>query len=78
MSVNNEDIQALVDDSVDHAAVLLALLTSMTRDPTTAMATLLLASAAFAKSMGLPQQDLLQGTAAAFDSLEEGSHHAPH
>lgn len=80
MSVHDidEDIRAVVRDSADNATELLAYITSKTDNPMLAMTTLMLSSAIFAKSMDLPRAALLEGTAAAFDSVEEATPHATH
>lgn len=80
MSVNdiNEEVRAVVRDSADLSTDLLAYLTAQTDNPMLAMTTLLLSSAVLAKSIDLPRASLLEGTGAAFDSLEEGSPHVTH
>lgn len=80
MSVNdiNEEVRAVVRDSADLATDLLAYLTAQTDNPMLAMTTLMLSSAVMAKSIGLPREAYMEGTEAAFLSLEEGSQHVTH
>jgi hypothetical protein len=80
MSVNdiNEEVRAVVRDSADLATDLLGFLTGKTANPMLAMTTLMLSSAVMARSMGLPREAFLEGTEAAFLSLEEGSQHVTH
>ena len=80
MSVNNidDEIRAVVRDSADLSTDLLAYLTAQTDNPMLAMTTLMLSSAVLAKSIDLPRVSLLEGTGAAFDSLEEATPHATH
>ena len=80
MSVNdiNEEVRAVVRDSADLSTDLLGFLTGKTDSPMLAMTTLMLSSAVMAKSIGLPRQAYMEGTGAAFDSLEEGSQHVTH
>jgi hypothetical protein len=78
MDKEHEAIRALVRDSADMASELLDFTASKAKDPLLAMTSLLLAAAVFAKSTGMAREDLLAGTAAAFDSLEEVSPHATH
>lgn len=80
MSVNSidDEIRAVVRDSADLSTDLLAYLTAQTDNPMLAMTTLMLSSAVLAKSIDLPRQALLEGTGAAFDSLEEATPHATH
>ena len=80
MSVNdiNEEVRAVVRDSADLSTDLLVYLTAKTDNPMLAMTTLMLSSAVMAKSIGLPREAFLEGTEAAFNSLEEATHHATH
>jgi hypothetical protein len=80
MSVNdiNEEVRAVVRDSADLSTDLLGFLTSKTDNPMLAMTTLMLSSAVMAKSIGLPREAYMEGTEAAFLSLEEGSQHVTH
>jgi len=80
MSVHDidEEVRAVVRDSADLATDLLVSLTSKADNPMLAMTTLMLASAVMAKSMALPRAALLEGTGAAFDSLEEATPHVTH
>ena len=80
MSVNDIDneIRAVVRDSADLATELLGYLTGKSDSPMLAMTALMLASAVLAKSIGLPREAFLEGTEAAFLSLEEATHHATH
>jgi hypothetical protein len=78
MSVLDDEVRAVVRDSADLAPDLLAHLTSKTDNPMLAMTTLMLSSAVLAKSIGLPREAFMEGTGAAFDSLEEGTQHATH
>lgn len=78
MSVLDDEVRAVVRDSSDLATDLLAYLTAKTDNPMLAMTTLMLSSAVLAKSIDLPRQALLEGTGAAFDSLEEATPHATH
>ena len=78
MSVLDDEIRAVVRDSADLSTDLLVYLTSKTDNPMLAMTTLMLSSAVMAKSMGLPREAFLEGTEAAFLSLEEATQHATH
>jgi hypothetical protein len=80
MSVNdiNEEVRAVVRDSADLSTELLGFLTGKTDNPMLAMTTLMLSSAVMAKSIGLPREAFMEGTGAAFLSLEEGSPHVTH
>lgn len=78
MSVLDDETRAVVRDSADLATELLGHLTRQTEDPLLALTTLMLSSAVMARSIGLPRQDFLEGMAAAFNSLEEATHHATH
>ena len=80
MSVHDidEETRAVVRDSADLSTDLLVYLTSKTDNPMLAMTTLMLSSAVMAKSMGLPREAFLEGTEAAFLSLEEATQHATH
>ena len=80
MSVNdiNEEVRAVVRDSADLSTDLLAYLTDKTDNPMLAMTTLMLSSAVMARSIGLPREAFMEGTGAAFNSLEEGSPHVTH
>ena len=80
MSVNdiNEEVRAVVRDSADLSTDLLGFLTGKTDNPMLAMTTLMLSSAVMAKSIGLPREAFMEGTGAAFLSLEEGSPHVTH
>jgi hypothetical protein len=78
MSVNDDELRAVVRESSDNAGEILVFVSSCTDSPLLGMTSLMLASAVFAKSMGLPRQSLLDGTAAAFDSLQEATPYATH
>jgi len=74
----DEELRAVVRDSASNATDLLAHVTSRTDNPLLAMTSLMLASAVFGKSIDMTREAVLEGTAAAFDSLVEGTPHAPH
>jgi len=78
MSVNNEHFHDLIHESTGHATNLLTHMSSLTEDPMTAMISLILATAVFARSMGLPIEVLLGGIEAASSSIQEATHHAAH
>lgn len=80
MSVHDidEKVRAVVRDSADLATDLLAHLCTRAEDPMLAMTTLMLSSAVMARSMGLPREAFMEGTGAAFDSLEEASPNVTH
>lgn len=80
MSVHDidDEVRAVVRDSSDLATDLLAYLTAQTDNPMLAMTTLMLSSAVLARSINLPRDAFLEGSAAAFDSLEEATPHATH
>lgn len=80
MSVHDidEETRAVVRDSADLSTDLLAYLTDKTDNPMLAMTTLMLSSAVMARSIGLPREAFMEGTAAAFDSLVEDTPHATH
>lgn len=80
MSVNDidEEIRAVVRDSTAHASELLAHLCVKIDSPMLAMTTLMLSSAVLARSIGMTRESFLEGTAAAFNSLEEATQHAVH
>jgi hypothetical protein len=80
MSVHDidEEVRAVVRDSADLATDLLVYLTAKADSPMLAMTTLMLSTAVFAKSIDLPKEALLEGTAAAFNSIEEATPHATH
>ena len=75
---NDEDLRAVVRDSATHATDLLGYITKETDNHLLAMTSLMLASAVFAKSIGMAREDFLGGSAAAFDSLVEDTPHATH
>lgn len=74
----DEDLQTVVRDSASHATDLLMHITHKTDNHLLAMTSLMLASAVFAKSIGMGREAFLEGSTAAFDSLVEGSPHATH
>jgi hypothetical protein len=74
----DEELRAVVRDSADNATELLSYVTSRTDNPLLAMTSLMLAAAVFAKSIGMERDALLEGSAAAFDSLVEDTPHATH
>jgi hypothetical protein len=77
MSVNDDEIRSVVHESAANATEVLTHISTLTRDPVLALASLMLATAVLARSMGMPWEDLLEGATAAFNSVEEdGSHHA--
>ena len=78
MSVLDDEIRAVVRDSATLATDLLAHLTGKVENPMLAMTTLMLASAVLARSIGLPHEAFMEGSEAAFLSLEEATHHATH
>jgi len=78
MSVLDDEIRAVVRDSATLATDLLAHLTSKVENPMLAMTTLMLASAVLARSIGLPREAFMEGSEAAFLSLEEATPHATH
>ena len=78
MNINDEEIRAVVRDSATNATDVLAFITSQTDNPMLAMTSLMLASAVFAKSIGMAREGFLEGIAAAFDSLMEATPHAAH
>jgi hypothetical protein len=78
MSVLDDEIRAVVRDSANMATDLLAHLSGKADNPMLAMTTLMLASAVLARSIGLPREAFLEGTQAAFMSLEEATRHATH
>lgn len=78
MSVNNEHLHSLIHDSAGHATELLTHLCSLTEDPMTAVISLMLATAVFARSMDLPIEVLVGGIEAASNSIDEATHHAAH
>lgn len=77
MSVNDDEIRSVVHESAANATEVLTHISTLTRDPVLALASLMLATAVLARSMGMPWEDLLEGATAAFNSVEEdGTHHA--
>lgn len=78
MNIDDEEIRAVVRDSATNATDVLAFITSQTDNPMLAMTSLMLASAVFAKSIGMAREGLLEGTSAAFSSLMEATPHATH
>jgi hypothetical protein len=78
MSTNNDDLRSVVRDSAANATELMGFISSRTDNPVLAMASLMLACSVFARSIGMDRADYLEGTGAAFDSLQEATHHATH
>ena len=78
MNIDDEEIRAVVRDSAANATEVLAFITSQTDSPMLAMTSLMLSSAVFARSIGMTREAFLEGTAAAFDSLEEATPYATH
>ena len=78
MNIDDEEIRAVVRDSAANATEVLAFITSQTDSPMLAMTSLMLSSAVFARSIGMAREAFLEGTAAAFDSLEEATPYATH
>jgi hypothetical protein len=77
MSVNDDEIRSVVHESAANATEVLTHISTLTRDPVLALASLMLATAVLARSMGMPWEDLLEGATAAFNSVDEdGTHHA--
>jgi len=77
MSVNDDEIQTIVHESAANATEILTHVSTLSRDPVMALASLMLATAVLARSMGMPWEDLQEGAAAAYNSVEEdGTHHA--
>jgi len=76
MSVNNEHLHNLIDDSKDHAAELLAHVSSLTEDPMTALISLMRVTTLLARSMDLPLDVLVSGIEELYSSIEEATHHA--
>jgi hypothetical protein len=71
MSVNDNDIQTIVHESAANATEILTHVSGLTPDPVMALASLMLATAVLARSMGMPWEDLLEGATAAFNSVDE-------
>lgn len=65
----------LVEESLTQAQELLRSLVVINDEPFDAMMVLMLASAALAKSIGMPRETLLEGTAAAFNSISKVDRH---
>ena len=78
MSTANNDPRSVVRDSATNATDLITFIVSRADNPVLAMASLMLACSVFARSIGMGRADYLEGTGAAFDSLEEATHHATH
>jgi hypothetical protein len=78
MNIDDEEIRAVVRDSAANATEVLAFITSQTDSPMLAMTSLMLSSAVFARSIGMAREAFLEGTAAAFNSLEEATPYATH
>jgi hypothetical protein len=78
MSTNDEELKSVVRDSATNATDMLAYIATRTDQPLLAMTSLMLASAVFAKSIGMTRESFLEGSAAAFDSLVEDTPHATH
>jgi hypothetical protein len=74
----DEELKSVVRDSAANATDLLAYVADRADRPLVAMTSLLLASAVFAKSIGMAQENFLEGCAAVYNSLEEGTGHATH
>ena len=71
MSVNDDEIRSVVHESAANATEVLTHISTLTRDPVLALASLMLATAVLARSMGMPWEDLLEGATAAFNSVDE-------
>jgi hypothetical protein len=77
MTADKLDMNDLISRSSDRAqAILLHLMED--QEPFEAMVATLLAVAVMAKCIGMPRQTLQEGVGAAFDSLQEATHHATH
>ena len=71
MSVNDDEIRSVVHESAANATEILTHVSALTPDPVMALASLMLATAVLARSMGMPWEDLLEGATAAFNSVDE-------
>ena len=75
MRVTEDEIKALMAESMAEAGDVLCDLVTDDKSPMQVMLTLITATAVMAKSMDLPLYDLLEGVGAAYSSLQEGSPH---
>jgi hypothetical protein len=78
MSTPDDEIHTMVQQSASHATDVLAYVTSLTDDPVLVLTSLMLSAAVFARSTGLDKAHFMEGSRAAFDSVEEGTPHAAH
>ena len=78
MSVHEEDLRALLANSMEGAGKLLTQLSIDTETSMEALITLMAAVAVMAKAMDLPKEALLEGVEAAYLSMTEVHPHATH
>lgn len=78
MSVHDEDLRALLANSMEGAGKLLTQLSIDTETSMEALITLMAAVAVMAKAMDLPKEALLEGVEAAYLSMTEVHPHATH
>lgn len=76
MRVTDDELRALLNDSMAEAGDILHDLVKPDKNLMQALLALMTATAVMARSMDLPLEHLLEGLEAAYSSLEEGSHHA--